>query len=203
MLETLFYKKNAVFRFIFFFIFFSTFFCILFFLEVRLLYLVFIFVLMMFPEFIRFIIDIFTRIFINDEYLEKRVLFLSWKIYHRNVNSIEICENSEWITGNSGGDFYEIYIKETSGKKVTIRLDKLLDEDIIKLFKFLVSHVDSIKNDNDFIEISKGDISYERLDKICSRGDHDLSPRATKIFLICSAIVTILLLFILFKYGTF
>ncbi|MBP6948954.1 MAG: hypothetical protein KBC41_02575 [Candidatus Pacebacteria bacterium] len=172
-------------------------------MEVRLLYLVFIFVLMMFPEFIRFIIDIFTRIFINDEYLEKRVLFLSWKIYHRNVNSIEICENSEWITGNSGGDFYEIYIKETSGKKVTIRLDKLLDEDIIKLFKFLVSHVDSIKNDNDFIEISKGDISYERLDKICSRGDHDLSPRATKIFLICSAIVTILLLFILFKYGTF
>jgi hypothetical protein len=65
-----------------------------------------------------------------------------------------------------GAYFSYLNVYDVFGKKIILLLSRLSKEDIIILFSSLVKNVSFVSNNEDFIEISKGDVSRERFDKI-------------------------------------
>lgn len=125
------------------------------------------FVLFIFPGFLYLLITTSTRFTLEDNCLEKRNIFGSWKIRYTDVTSIQFFTyiEPEFLTS-----LHKINVVDVSGKKISIWLSMLPDKSIALMFDIFIKKIEIAKNNTKFAEIARGNVSSEIFASLSIKG---------------------------------
>ncbi len=99
-----------------------------------------------------------NNLHIEDEYLETKILFRLKRIHYKDIKSVSFFQGPS-IYGPSL--LVNIKIVDTFGRSIWFPLPSLSREEEVKLFGFFVKYSEALKNNEEFIKISKGDFDED------------------------------------------